>query len=83
VWAWNQKAKNGDEMGGTSRITTYLNKDVLDVEVKQDIPQDMGLHFVARHASIDKEWPDKHKLFLPLLIRTCTYVQKSSVGMVS
>jgi hypothetical protein len=33
------------------------DKDVLYVEVKHDIPQDMGLHFVARRALHDKEWP--------------------------
>ena len=58
MWAWNQKAKNGDEMGGTSRIATCHDKDVLDVEVKRDIPQDMGLHLVARRASIDKDRPE-------------------------
>jgi hypothetical protein len=58
VWAWNQKAKNGDEMGGTSRVATCHDKDVLSERVKRDIPQDMGLHLVARRASIDKDRPD-------------------------
>jgi hypothetical protein len=44
-------------MGGTSRVATCHDKDVLGVEVKRDIPQDMGLHLVARRASIDKDRP--------------------------
>jgi hypothetical protein len=37
----------------------YHDKDVLDVEVKCDIPQDVGLHFVARPALHDKDRPKK------------------------
>jgi hypothetical protein len=49
------EAKNGNKMGGTLHVMTYHDKDVLDVEVKRDIPQDVGLHFVARCASQDKD----------------------------
>jgi hypothetical protein len=52
-----KQQKRQNEMGGTSHVVTYRDKDVLDVEVKRDIPQDMGLHFVARRTSIDKERP--------------------------
>jgi hypothetical protein len=55
VEAKSEKRRN--EMGGTSRVATCHDKDVLDVEVKRDIPQDMGLHLVARRASIDKDRP--------------------------
>ena len=44
-------------MGRTPRVAKKHNKDVFDVEVKRDVPQDMGLHFVAHHMSHDKDWP--------------------------
>jgi hypothetical protein len=68
--------KRQNEMGGTSRVATCHDKDVLYVEVKRDIPQDMGLHFVARRASIDKHRP-YYSLMMSeawLYVRTYSYV---------
>jgi hypothetical protein len=52
-----KKAKNGDEMGGTSCVATCHDKDVLSDRVKRDVPHLVKLHLVACRASIDKDRP--------------------------
>jgi hypothetical protein len=40
-YLWSEtakKRKRQNEMGGTSRVATYHDKDVLGVEVKRDVP---------------------------------------------
>jgi hypothetical protein len=67
-------------MGGTSRITTFHDKDVRSDRVKRDIPQDMGLHLVARRASIDKDRPE-HRLLFRCVIRVSSDTSESFTAM--
>ena len=52
-----KKRKWQNKISCTLHIVKKHDKDVLDVEVKRDVPQVVGLHFVAHRALHDKDWP--------------------------
>jgi hypothetical protein len=60
LWVWKQKQQN--KIGRMLHVTKKHVKDVLDVEVKRNIPQDVGLHFVAHCMLHDMDWPSTEQV---------------------